>query len=51
MAARDIRADLIVTLRAIDKRDTIRAAERLHERPRPTLLAWAPEDKVFPQGA
>ena len=44
----DIRADLIATLKAIDKRDTIRAAQRLHELSRPTLLAWAPEDKVFP---
>jgi len=44
----DIRSDLIATLKAIDKRDTIRAAERLHEATWPTLLAWAPEDKVFP---
>ncbi len=43
-----IRADVVATLKAIDKRDTIRAAERLHEHPVPTLLAWAPEDRVFP---
>jgi len=43
-----IRADVLATIKAIDKRDTLRAAERLHEHPAPTLLAWAPEDRVFP---
>jgi pimeloyl-ACP methyl ester carboxylesterase len=45
---RAIRADLVATLKAIDKRDTLAAAERLHERPLPTLLAWAPDDLMFP---
>ncbi len=45
---RAIRADLIATLKAIDKRDTLTAAERLHEHPLPTLLAWAPDDLMFP---
>lgn len=41
------RADVVATLKAIDKRDTLAAAERLSERPLPTLLAWAPEDQMF----
>src|SRR5580692_9213629 len=45
---RAIRADMIATLKAIDKRDTLGAAERLHEQPLPTLLAWAPDDLMFP---
>jgi pimeloyl-ACP methyl ester carboxylesterase len=45
---RAIRADVVATLKAIDKRDTLAAAERLHERPLPTLLAWAPDDLMFP---
>ncbi len=43
-----IRADVVATLKAIDKRDTLAAAEILHERPLPTLLAWAPDDLMFP---
>ncbi len=43
-----IRADVLATLKAIDTRDTLEAAERLHEHPLPTLLAWAPEDPMFP---
>ena len=39
---------MIATLKAIDKRDTLAAAERLHERPLPMLLAWAPDDLMFP---
>jgi len=42
------RADMLATLRAIDRRDTLAAAERLRERPLPTLLAWAPDDLMFP---
>jgi len=42
-----IRADALATLRAIDKRDTLAAAERLHERPLPTLLAWGRDDVAF----
>jgi pimeloyl-ACP methyl ester carboxylesterase len=43
-----VRADLVATLKAIDKRDTLLAAQRLGERPLPTLLAWAPDDRMFP---
>ena len=46
--SRDPRETCIATLKAIDKRDTLEAAERLHERPLPTLLAWAPDDLMFP---
>jgi pimeloyl-ACP methyl ester carboxylesterase len=48
LADRAVRADLLATLKAIDKRDTLRAAQRLHEHPLPTLLAWASEDRIFP---
>ena len=44
---RDVRADALATLKAIDKRDTLNAAKRLGERPLPTLLAWAPDDLMF----
>jgi len=42
-----IRADVVATIRAIRKRDTLAAAQQLHERPLPTLLAWAPDDLMF----
>jgi pimeloyl-ACP methyl ester carboxylesterase len=42
-----VRGDVIATLKAIDKRDTLRAAEGLRERPLPLLLAWAPDDLIF----
>jgi pimeloyl-ACP methyl ester carboxylesterase len=48
LADRAVRADALATLRAIDSRDTLAAAERLAEHPLPTLLAWAPEDRTFP---
>jgi pimeloyl-ACP methyl ester carboxylesterase len=44
----DVRADMVATLKAIDKRDTLAAAERLAGRPLPLLLAWAPDDLAFP---
>jgi pimeloyl-ACP methyl ester carboxylesterase len=44
---RDVRADVLQTLKAIDRRDTLDAAQRLSERPLPTLLAWAPDDLMF----
>jgi pimeloyl-ACP methyl ester carboxylesterase len=44
----EIRADMVATLKAIDKRDTLRAAEVLREQPLPTLLAWGPDDMMFP---
>jgi pimeloyl-ACP methyl ester carboxylesterase len=43
-----VRADAVATLKAIDKRETLGAAERLHARPLPVLLAWAAEDRIFP---
>ncbi|MEA2139942.1 MAG: hypothetical protein QOC91_41 [Solirubrobacteraceae bacterium] len=45
---RDVRADVLATLKAIDKRDTLNAAQALSERPLPTLLAWGPDDRMFP---
>jgi pimeloyl-ACP methyl ester carboxylesterase len=45
---REIRADVVATLKAIDARDTIAAARALSERPLPLLLAWAPGDRAFP---
>lgn len=45
---RNVRADALATLKAIDRRDTLGAAQRLSERPLPTLLAWAPDDLIFP---
>ena len=43
-----VRRDTRKLLAGIDKRHTLEAAERLRSFDRPTLLAWAPEDKVFP---
>ncbi len=45
---RALRADLTATLKAIHNRDTLAAAEQLRERPLPMLLAWAPDDRIFP---
>jgi pimeloyl-ACP methyl ester carboxylesterase len=45
---RAVRRDVVATLKAIDRRDTLAAAERLHEHPLPMLLAWAPDDLMFP---
>ena len=44
---RDVRADAVATLKAIDRRDTLAAAQRLGERPLPTLLAWGSDDLMF----
>ena len=43
-----VRRDLRKLLAGVDKRHTLEAAERLRAFDRPTLLAWAPEDRVFP---
>ncbi len=43
----EIRADMVATLKAIDKRDTLNAARKLAEHPLPMLLAWAPDDRFF----
>ena len=44
---RGIRRDLYSTLAAIDKADTLAAAEKLRLFDRPVLLAWAPQDRFF----
>ncbi len=48
MRERSVRADATATLRAIDSRDTVAAGQRLSRSPLPLLLAWAPDDLVFP---
>jgi pimeloyl-ACP methyl ester carboxylesterase len=45
---RAIRSDVMATVRAIDRRDTLRAAEQLSAQPLPLLLAWADGDRFFP---
>ncbi len=45
---RGIRADVLRTLKAISSNDTLAAARALGQTPLPTLLAWAPDDRVFP---
>jgi pimeloyl-ACP methyl ester carboxylesterase len=42
-----IRRDTIKFLRSISNRHTIEAAEKLRGFDRPTLIAWAPEDRFF----
>lgn len=42
-----VRRDTIGLLRAIDSRDTLAAAEKLRHFARPTLIAWAREDRFF----
>ena len=44
----DVRRDTAKVLRGINKRHTLEAAEKLASFDRPTLVAWASEDKVFP---
>jgi len=48
MRERSVRADATATLRAIDSRDTAAAAQQLSQSPLPLLLAWAPDDLIFP---
>lgn len=43
-----IRRDLGKLLRGVDNKHTLAAAERFGDFRRPVLLAWAPEDKLFP---
>ena len=45
-----IRRDTAKVLKAIDKRHTLEAAERLDRFDKPVLLAWAAGDRVFPIG-
>jgi pimeloyl-ACP methyl ester carboxylesterase len=44
----EIRRDLLKYLRAVDRRDTLEAAERLRSFHRPALVVWAKEDRVMP---
>ena len=44
----DVRRDLAKALAGIDPRYTREAAEQLRRFERPVLLAWAPEDRLFP---
>jgi pimeloyl-ACP methyl ester carboxylesterase len=44
---RAVRRDSVRVLRGIDKRYTLEAAELLRQFDRPTLIAWAPEDRFF----
>ena len=43
-----VRRDVRKLLQGVDKRHTLEAAERLRGFDRPAVLAWAPEDQVFP---
>lgn len=43
-----VRRDLTRFLRGVDKRLTLQAAEQLRSFPKPVLLAWATEDRLFP---
>lgn len=45
---RRIRRDLAKVLRGVDREVTLRAAEGLSGLEVPVLLAWAPEDRLFP---
>ncbi len=48
LTQRGIRRDLLKYLRAVDKRDTLEASERLRSFDRPALVVWAKEDRVMP---
>jgi len=48
LSNREIRRDTVRFIRAIDKKDTLEAAERLRSFQKPVLIAWASEDRVFP---
>jgi pimeloyl-ACP methyl ester carboxylesterase len=48
LTQRGIRRDLRKYLRAVDRRDTLEAAERLRSFDRPALVVWAKEDRVMP---
>jgi pimeloyl-ACP methyl ester carboxylesterase len=47
LSDRAIRRDTVKVLRGIDPRYTLEAAEKLRAFDRPTLLAWASEDRFF----
>jgi pimeloyl-ACP methyl ester carboxylesterase len=47
LESRGVRRDVARVLKGISNRYTIEAAERLPHFDRPTLIAWAPEDRFF----
>jgi pimeloyl-ACP methyl ester carboxylesterase len=47
LSDRDVRRDTVKVLKGIDPRYTFEAAEKLRSFDRPTLLAWATEDRFF----
>ena len=47
LSSREIRRDTVKVLRGIHPRYTLEAAERLRSSERPTLIAWAEEDRFF----
>ena len=47
LQSRGIRRDIAKVLKGISTRYTLEAAERLKRFDRPTLIAWAPEDRFF----
>jgi pimeloyl-ACP methyl ester carboxylesterase len=47
LEGREVRRDVAKILRGISSRYTLEAAARLREFDRPTLIAWAPEDRFF----
>ncbi|MBV9213675.1 MAG: alpha/beta hydrolase [Actinobacteria bacterium] len=48
LSDRDIRRDTVRLVRAVDRRDTLEAADRLGSFRGQVLIAWATEDRVFP---
>ena len=44
-----VRRDFARVLRAADPRDTLRAADELHEFDKPAVVVWAADDKFFPR--
>jgi pimeloyl-ACP methyl ester carboxylesterase len=44
-----VRRDLAKVLKGVNKRYTLEAAEKLPGFDRPTLIAWASEERVFPE--
>jgi pimeloyl-ACP methyl ester carboxylesterase len=47
LESREVRRDIAKILKGISNRYTLEAAERLRDFDRPTLIAWAPEDRFF----
>jgi pimeloyl-ACP methyl ester carboxylesterase len=47
LESQEVRRDIAKVLTGISNRYTLEAAERLRDFQRPTLIAWAPEDRFF----